>query len=323
MRLGSVGFWTFVLASIAVGSAAASERQGFGDWLTALRTEALSSGVSVETLDAALDDVQPIDRVIKLDRHQPESSITFEQYLDRTINDARVRSGKQRLRKHAGLLAKLRAEYGVQPRFVVALWGIESDYGRRTGGFEVIDALATLAFDGRRAGFFRRELLEALLILEEGHVEPDKMQGSWAGAMGQPQFMPSTFRQYAVDFDGDSRRDIWNSTGDALASAANYLGKYGWHDDQTWGRRVRVPSGFAKELAGLRVVKKIGEWQALGVRRADGQDLPERELDASIVQPAGPSGPSFLVYDNYRTIMRWNRSDYFATAVGILSDRLR
>ncbi len=323
MRFVSVGFWWFVLASIAVGVATASERQGFGDWLTALRAEALASGVSVETLDAALEDVQPIDRVIKLDRHQPESSITFEQYLDRTINDARVRSGKQRLREHAALLAKLRAKYGVQPRFVVALWGIESDYGRRTGGFEVVDALATLAFDGRRAVFFRRELLEALLILEEGHVEPDRMRGSWAGAMGQPQFMPSTFRQYAVDFDGDSRRDIWNSTGDALASAANYLGKYGWRDDQTWGRRVRLPSGFSGKLAGLRVVKKIGEWQALGVRRVDGQDLPKRALDASIVQPGGAGGPSYLVYDNYRTIMRWNRSDYFATAVGILSDRLR
>ncbi len=323
MRIGSLGLGWFVIASIAVGVAIGSEQPGFDDWLTALRTEALARGVSVETLDAALHGVQPIDRVIKLDRHQPESSITFEQYLDRTINDARVRSGKQRLRTHAALLAKLRAKYGVQPRFVVALWGIESDYGRRTGGFEVVDALATLAFDGRRAGFFRRELLEALLILEEGHVEPDKMRGSWAGAMGQPQFMPSTFRQYAVDFDGDSRRDIWNSTGDALASAANYLGKYGWHDDQTWGRRVRIPSDFAEELAGLRVVKTIGEWQALGVRRANGHDLPKRELDASIVQPAGPGGPSYLVYENYRTIMRWNRSDYFATAVGILSDRLR
>jgi membrane-bound lytic murein transglycosylase B len=316
-----------IASPVAIGTAVAADasesRPDFDTWLEALRTDALARDISAETLDVMLDGIEPIDRVIELDRNQPESRLTFEQYLDRVVPDSRVRTGRARLREHRALLEQVGREFDVQPRFIVALWGIESDFGRRTGGFQVIDALATLAWDGRRAEFFRRELLDALKIVDDGHVAPDDMKGSWAGAMGQAQFMPSTFHRHAVDFDGDSRRDIWNTYADVFASAAKYLSSAGWSSDQTWGRRVRLPAGFDANLVGLKTIKRIGEWQALGVRRADGTNLPTRSLKASIVRPDGDSGPAYMVYENYRTLLDWNRSLYFATAVGILSDQLR
>ena len=184
----------------------------------------------------------------------------------------------------------------------------------------MIASLATLAYDGRRSAYFRGELLQALIILNEGHITADAMVGSWAGAMGQSQFMPSSFLNFAVDFDGDNRRDIWTTKADVFASAANYLARSGWRDDQTWGREVRLPAGFELALADLDVVKRLSEWQALGVRRADGGDLPARDLKASVVLPGGEGGPAFVIYDNYRTILKWNRSSYFAVSVGYLAD---
>lgn len=310
-----------ILLTLAL-PAAAAESGAFEAWLAALRTEASGRGISAPVLDAALAEVEPIPRVLELDRKQPEFTLSFEEYLERVVPDRRARQGRRLLTQHRDLLKSVADRYHVQPRFIVALWGVETDFGRLTGGFPVVGALATLAWEGRRRAFFRGELLDALQILEEGHVTPAAMQGSWAGAMGQPQFMPSSFRRFAEDFDGDGRRDIWGTRADVFASAANYLARSGWRDDQTWGREVRLPRGFDRSLLGLETEKRLSEWQALGVRRADGRDLPARDLPASLVQPGGDSGPVYAVYDNYRVLMRWNRSTYFATAVGVLSDRI-
>ena len=300
----------------------AQQSTPFSDWVAGLRSEATAAGISAHTFDAAFTGVEPIARIIELDRSQPESRLTAAEYLERVVSPERVAAARERLDAHANLLAAVAARHGVQPRFIVALWGIETDFGRFTGGFGVIEALATLAYDGRRSDFFRAELLDALRILEEGHIEVASMRGSWAGAMGQSQFMPSSFVRYAVDYDGDGRRDIWNTLPDIFASIANYLARAGWRDDQTWGRPVRLPDGFEPALLDLEVVRTIGEWQALGVRLPGGGALPARQLPASIVRPDGPGTQAYMVYDNFRTTMKWNRSTYFALAVGALADAM-
>lgn len=301
---------------------AQTEEDPFLKWLNELRVEAREKGISDTTLDRSLVDVKPIPRIIELDRNQPESTITFEQYQKRIVSPTRIKNGRARLAQHRDLLEEIGNAFGVQPRFIVALWGIETNFGQFTGGFPVIDALATLAYDGRRSKYFRGELLNALRIIEQGHIEPADMKGSWAGAMGQSQFMPSSFLSFAQDYDGDGAKDIWNTQEDVFASAANYLKRVGWRDDITWGRRVQLPDGFEAAQASLDVIKPISEWQALGVRRDDGTDLPSRDIRASILLPGGEGGPAYIIYDNYRAILRWNRSHYFAMAVGQLSDRI-
>lgn len=294
----------------------------FTAWLADLRKQARGQGIREETLVAALDNVQPIPRVLELDKAQPEFKLTFKKYMERVVPLSRVEKGRKMMKTHADLLREISGKYGVPARFVVALWGIETDFGRVTGGFSVIPALATLAYDGRRSAFFRGELLNALQILDQGHIAPAAMIGSWAGAMGQVQFMPSSFLKYAVDEDGDGRRDIWGTTPDALASAANYLSKLGWRDDYGWGRQVRTPAGFDPALLGLETRKSLEEWDNLGVTTEDGQPLPKRNLNASIISPESGSDDRFLIYDNYRIIMKWNRSHFFALAVGHLADRI-
>ncbi|MEP4380633.1 MAG: lytic murein transglycosylase [Alphaproteobacteria bacterium] len=308
---------------LAAGAAVAqSDDARFLSWLNELRADALANGISQATLDRSLVDVAPIPRIIELDRHQPESTVTFEKYQARIVNSTRIRIGRERLAKHRALLDEVGRQFGVQPRFIVALWGIETNFGQFTGGFPVIHALATLAYDGRRSQYFRGELLKALQIVEEGHIDPAEMKGSWAGAMGQSQFMPSSFLNFAHDHDGDGAKDIWNTQADVFASAANYLKGVGWNDSITWGRKVRLPDSFDGSLISLDVVKPIGAWQELGVRRTDGRDLPTRDIPASILRPGGANGQAYMIYDNYRAILRWNRSHYFAMAVGQLSDRI-
>jgi len=229
----------------------------FLEWLEGVRTEARVQGVSEAILERSLSGVEPIPRIIELDRNQPESTITFTQYIDRIVSPARIKAGSTQYDKHRDILEKIGQEFGVQPRFIVALWGIETNFGQFTGGFPVVNALATLAYDGRRSAYFRGELMKALQILEEGHITPEDMKGSWAGAMGQSQFMPSSFLAYAHDYDGDGAKDIWNTQADVFASAANYLKGVGWNDDLTWGREVRVPAGFDPDQASLDVVKSI------------------------------------------------------------------
>jgi membrane-bound lytic murein transglycosylase B len=301
---------------------AQAETLSFARWLEDLRQDALRHGVSAATLDSALSGIKPIARVIELDRKQPEFTLTFRQYQERVVPKARVEKGKRKLSENRTLLKKVGERFGVQPRFIVAFWGIETGFGRITGGYPVIAALTTLAFDGRRGAYFRRQLLDALTILDQGHIDIARMVGSWAGAMGQCQFMPSSFLAYAVDFDGDGRKDIWNSKEDVFASAANYLSRSGWRNDQTWGRPVKLPQSFDLYLADLKLRKRLSEWQRMGVRRANGADLPKRDLMASVVLAEGQAGPAFVVYNNYRAILKWNRSTFFAVAVGSLADRI-
>lgn len=317
--------------------AKAEKRKAFQAWLQGVREEGLKRGIRKETLDAALADLTPIERVVQLDRRQPEFVQTFKQYIAARVSPWRVNTGRERLRENRELLEKVAAKYGVQPRFIVALWGIETSFGRATGSFSVVQALATLAFDGRRSAYFRRELFNALEIIDAGHISAQAMKGSWAGAMGQNQFMPSSFLSYAVDENGDGRRDIWTTRADVFASSANYLRQSGWRDSETWGREVRLPEGFAAKLPGLMpkqasgcrdlrklsVEKPLSEWSKLGLRSADGKPLPNRkELKASLVLPDGPGGPALLVYGNFRATMKWNCSVLFAAAVGMLADRL-
>lgn len=294
----------------------------FDAWLAKLKAEARAAGISEETVEAAFAKVELIEKVVTLDRKQPETVQTFQEYMKQRLPQSLIDKGKALLRENRALLEEIGAKYGVQPRFIVALWGVETRYGAYTGGFSVINALTTLAYDDRRADYFRGELLLALKILDEGHIPLDEMKGSWAGAMGQSQFMPSSFVNFAVDYDGDGKRDIWTSKADIFASAANYLSRSGWRYDQTWGREVRLPQGFDPALIDLNVIKPMAEWQALGVRRADGGPLPSRQLMGSLVQPKGGSGQTFLVYDNYRTLLKWNRSTYFAMSVGFLADKI-
>lgn len=311
-----------MLLVLALSTAPASAATDFSTWITELRHEAAGAGISPATLDTALADVKLLPRVLELDQRQPENTITFAQYLRGVANTKRVAQGRKLLAQHRALLDPISRRYGVQPRFIVALWGIETNFGQGTGGFRVVDALATLAFEGRRSAYFRKELLDALRILDQGHIGVAQMRGSWAGAMGQTQFMPSSFLKFAVDFNGDGRRDIWTTQADVFASAANYLSTVGWNGGQTWGRQVKLPPGFNAALANLDTRKPLAEWHDLGIRRTDGGALPRTDLTASLVLPDGPAGMAFLVYDNYRTLKHWNRSTFFATTVGILADRI-
>ncbi len=331
-----IGEKTSFLAVIAVLlaplPAAADQKNGpvvtpaggetFGRWLDGLRLEAKARGIGEASVTQALSGIKLIPRVLELDRKQPEFTLTLRQYMSRVASAARVRKGRRKLRENRPLLEEISRKYGVQPRFIVAFWGVETDFGRLTGGFPVISALATLAYDGRRSAYFRKELLGAIKIIDEGHVKAADMTGSWAGAMGQSQFMPSSFLAYAVDYDGDGRKNIWTSREDVFASTANYLARVGWKGDQTWGRAVRLPKGFDAALAGLKIRKRLSRWRKLGVRRADGRALPKRDLMASLVLAEGPGSPAFLVYGNYRAILKWNHSTFYALAIGSLADRL-
>ncbi len=313
----------FILIAIFLHVGVAQADPGFDQWLKGLKREARGRGIATSLIDQAFRGVKPLPRVLELDRNQPESTMSFAQYKQHIVSPMRIERGRQMMAQYGDLLQEVGQHYGVQPRFIVALWGIETDYGSNTGNFNIIEALMTLAYDGRRSQYFRRELLNSLQILQEGHSSLVNMKGSWAGAMGQSQFMPSSFRQYAIDHNGDGRRDIWTSHGDIFASIANYLARAGWRGDRTWGRRVTIPADFDPALAGLKVRKPLPTWQQLGLRRADGRDLPRQPLQASLLLPEGPKGTAYLVYHNFRTLLKWNRSNYFALAVGQLTDALR
>ncbi len=293
----------------------------FETWLETLRADALKAGVSQQTLDTVTANMAPVPRVLELDRRQPEFMLTLWRYMELFVPDSRVEKGKALLKQHAALLAEVEKKYGVPPRFLVAFWGVETNFGSNFGAFDMLNSVATLAYDARRADFFRKQLLSAMRLVQLGDV-PVGVKSSWAGAMGNMQFIPTTFEAYAVDYDGDGRRDLWNNLGDAFASASNYLSKVGWDPDYTWGREVVLPDGFDFAVAGLHERKKLAAWQALGVRKVGGGDLPGADIDGSILLPAGASGPAFLVYNNFRTIMRWNASQLYAIAVGHLADRL-
>ena len=243
-------------------------------------------------------------------------------YLGLRVTDNQVARGQALLQQHGVLLEQVRQRYGVQPHYLVAFWAVESNYGRNTGGFSVLEALATLAYDPRRAGFFRRQLLTALQIIDEGHIQAERMSGSWAGAMGQLQFMPNIFNQYGVDGDQDGRIDIWNSLPDIFHSAANFLSQSGWRGDERWGREVVLPDDFDFSLTGTATRKPLSEWRDLGITQLDGSPIPVAAgMDASVILPAGAEGPAFLGYANFRATMVYNPSTFYALTVGHLADR--
>lgn len=310
------------LCAPSLSAFAAAEVEPFADWLQALRAEAKAKGISEPTLQAALKDIQPIERVIELDRRQPEFTQTFLDYLNKRVTPGRIARGREMLQKYRSLLAQEYKKYRVPPRYLVAFWGLETNFGNYLGGFPVVNALATLAYDERRSDFFRRELLDALRIIDEGHVSVADMKGSWAGAIGNLQFLPSTFLKYSVDANGDGKKDVWHTPADVIHSGGNYLQQLGWQPEQLWGREVRLPARFDWQQARLEVKKTVSEWAALGVRRANGTPLPRAELEGAIVLPQGNKGPAFLVYDNFEVILRWNRSISYGIAVGYLADRM-
>jgi len=306
----------------------------FGDWLQELVAEAHDRGYSPDLIDQTLAGLQPLTRVIQNDRSQAELVVGFERYYQARATRQFVRRGREVARQHRGLLARVEDAYDVQRRFIVAIWGIETRYGRVTGSTPVFQALATLAWEPRRSDFFRGELFDALTMVSRGHIEAARMTGSWAGAMGQPQFMPSSYLKFAQDFDRDGRRDIWRSTADALASIANYLKDSGWDDEFTWGREVRITPDVRERIdtdttrrsEGCFAMRNMTEripltdWQRLGVRRVNGAALPASDVKAGLVTT---DTRSFLVYDNYDAILRYNCAHYYALTVALLADQIR
>lgn len=316
-----------LFAGVAAGLSAPSlvhAQESFAVFLQGVRAEARRGGVSEGTLARALGGLQPNQRVIDLDRRQAEFTQTWPQYRDARLSPVRVAAGQRAYAANRDLLAAIQARFRVNPRVIVAIWGLETNYGGFTGNFNVIEALATLAWEGRRAAFFRAELLAALRILEAGHVDVSRMRGSHAGAMGNPQFMPTSFERLAVDFDGDGRRDIWDNRADALGSIANYLSHHGWQEPDPWGFEVRLPASFDTSLADHRRMRAPAEWGRMGVRRASAAALPGLSGDWAIVIPGLSRGDSqaFMVGANFMAIRRYNPSNFYATAVGLLSDRV-
>lgn len=310
----------FLLALLATFPAHA--QSGFDDWLAAFRLEAAAQGISAATLDAALTGITPIERVVALDRRQPEFVQTFSDYLRARVTPARVARGLELMAEHAALLDAVEQQYGIPKAVLVSFWGLETNYGATLGSLNIPVSLATLAYDGRRSAFFRSQLLDALRIIDAGHVNAADMKGSWAGAMGHMQFMPSTFRAYAVDGDGDSRIDLWQSLPDALYSGANYLKRAGWRTGEPVAIEVRPPSGFDWRRASIANRLPVTQWTALGVKAVDGGPLPEVAGRAAIVVPQGWQGPAFMVFDNFDVVMRWNRSVNYALAVAQLAQQV-
>lgn len=309
---------------LSVGHAASATSQDFKSWLKTLKVDAENYGISKPVINRALPDtLNPIPRILELDRTQPEGSPDFERYIKSAVSPQRIEKGREKILAYRRLLNDVENAYNVDRQVIVALWGIETMYGKNTGGYDVVNALATLAYDGRRGLYFRDELFKALKILDEGHIRLSQMKGSWAGAMGQSQFMPSSFFKFAVDYDKDGRRDIWRSEADVFASTANYLALCGWKKGVPWGRKVRLPASIDRQLLGINNTYTLQSWHDKGVRLPNGAAVPfQGEYQASIVQPGGPGTQAYIVYDNYRVIMQWNKSTYFATAVGLLADSL-
>lgn len=308
--------------SLVSAPAAAMGALEFQACVDGLAERARENGISPAVIEHNLSGLVLQERVLELDRGQPEFVTTFSDYFQRRVTEQRVERGRELLREHRDLLDRVYRLYGVPPRYLVAFWGMETNYGSYFGRMPVIESLVTLACDQRRAEFFSRQLVAALRIIDEGAINPRRMRGSWAGAMGHVQFMPSVFLQYAVDYDGDGRRDLYGSIPDAMASAANYLSSIGWDTGWRWGREVRLPEGFPYHLAGRDQRRSVSEWRALGVRDAYGRELPAGDTEAALLVPSGHEGPAFLVYPNFDVIMEWNRSQLYALSVGRMADRL-
>jgi len=305
----------------------------FNEWLDGVRAEAAERGIRPEVIAQALTDVEVVEQVLERDRTQPEFTLDLEAYLSRRLTKTTLRTAQQMYTKHRTLLGRISSRYGVNPRILVSVWGIESNFGRFSGVRPTISTLATLAYDQRRSAFFRGELFSALEIVNRGDIDLDRLKGSWAGALGQPQFMPSSYLKYAQDFDGDGRRDIWESQPDVFASVAYYLQQHGWTSGESWGREVRIPAKLRAQAAAIprretgcraeRLMtdpRPLSAWRKLGYRTMTGAPLPSSALHASLVQ-AGTR--SFLLYPNYSSILEYNCAHTYALSVALLADRLR
>lgn len=300
----------------------ASANLGFDRWIDGFRGRAAAQGISQTVLDRAFRDISYNTYVIEKDRNQAEFTKAIWDYLDSAVSESRIDNGIKALRKHRKLLERIEKAYGVEKEVVVAVWGLESAYGEVRGDVPLIEALATLAYDGRRGRFFESQLIAALKILQSGDVDVRHMTGSWAGAMGHTQFIPTSYLSFAVDFTGDGKRDIWSDDpADALASTAAYLARSGWRKGQPWGVEVRLPAGFDYGLTGEKVKKSAADWAALGVRDAAGRTIGDHG-PASILMPAGARGAAFMIFPNFHAIERYNAADAYVIAVGHLSDRI-
>ncbi|ATC84736.1 MULTISPECIES: lytic transglycosylase domain-containing protein [Pseudoalteromonas] len=326
-----------ILCSVCLsGSVVAKTQAEFQTYLSDLKQEAIAKGYDSKLIDDAFATASYKEKVVSADKNQPEVKETLETYLPKRVPQWKIDRARKLYAENKDVLEQVAKEFGVQARFIVALWGLESNFGTIQGGHNVISSLVTLAFDGRREALYKRQLWAALDILKSGHITLDKFKGSWAGAMGQTQFMPTSFNAYAVDYNNDGRKDIWTTKEDAFASIANYLKQEGWNDSLTWGRQVKLPENFDSKYVLKRGTKtrkqwleywndserSLADWQALGVRKADGSDLPNVDVRAALVMPDDINGRMYLAYDNYKVFMHWNRSYYFATSVGYLSDRI-
>lgn len=312
--------WSFLVA-VLLSQSVFAQQENWNQWVAGVRQEALGQGISSALFDQAFADIHEPSRTVKnLARSQPEHRLTYIKYRNSRVDNYRITVGRREYQKNKAIADDIASHFGVDPCFIMSFWGMETSYGTYMGNFPVIKSLATLAYESNRRDFFRKELFLALHILNDGHVSLEKFKGEWAGASGQPQFLPSSWVKYAVDYDGDGRKDIWNSKPDVFASIANYMKLNGWHTGEPWAIYVKLPANFDMKLEGKSIVKPVSEWDAMGVRTESGGSLPYPNLQASIVQPYG--GPVFLAYPNYKMILRYNNSIYYAGAIGYLADKI-
>ncbi len=340
MKKNLVGIIIFSILAFQ-SSLYSQEEEPFNKWLNELKEEALNRGFSRETINAAFSEIrEPVKSIVNKDRNQAEVIESYAMYVNRRVTTWRIVNGKKQIKKHEELLKKIALEYGVQPRFIVAIWGMETNYGTIPLKESIFSALATLAYDKRRADFFRAQFFDALTILDKGLAPYEKMKSSWAGAMGQCQFMPENYLKYAVDYDKDGKCDIWETEADVFASIANYLSSFGWKDHQTWGRPVILPDIpeedlFAKKsndlapveqcerYGDLKVWRDLQEWQALGIRRLNGSDLPARSIPATLISGDPGDNKGYIVYSDFCSIMRFNPAFKYALSIGLLADHLK
>lgn len=336
IKIGLLGLsLSFTGLFAAQAEQAITDEARFQQYVTDLKQEAKDKGYAATLVEQAFTGVKFRKKVVKADKTQPEFVETLETYLPKRVPEWKVKKARSLYKENKALLDQIGKEFNVQPRFIVSLWGLESAFGKYQGRYPVISSLVTLSFDGRREAFFKRELFHALDILKSG-VSFELLKGSWAGAMGQAQFMPSSYQSYAIDYDGDGVKDIWKNKADVFASAANYLAKQGWNGNLTWGRQVKVPTDFdfsqavpSKTRGRSHWLKEwdkteltLAQWNELGVTRMDGSALPTRNIKAAMMLPDGEQGRAYLAYDNYKVLMHWNRSYYFVSTVGYLADRI-
>ena len=316
-NIGNFLFTSIFVSFISFNSFAETT---FDKWLEDFKREAITKGISQFTLQV-LNDAKPIKKTIKLDRNQPEFKLTFEEYKKRIVSDYRINKAKNEFLKNKDLLDKISKKYNVQSRYIISLWAIESNFGNNMGDFNLFHTLSSLAYDGRRSEYFRSELISALIIIENEMVDNQNIKSGWAGALGQCQFMPSSYLKYAVDENKDGKIDIWNTKEDVFGSIANYLSKNGWKGNLIWGRNVST-KGVKDILKYNKKNKKINDWSKIGIKKNDGTNLPLVNINAKLLIVDKMRKNSFLVYNNFETLLKWNRSNYFALSVGLLSDKI-